>query len=31
VIALSGCIGTVMAIALAVRWATRAAPPAGRS
>jgi hypothetical protein len=31
VIALSGCIGTVMAIALAVRWATRAAPLAGRS
>ncbi len=31
VIALSGCIGTVLAIALAARWATRAAPLAGRS
>jgi len=31
VIALSGCIGTVIAVALAARWAARTMPVAGRT
>jgi len=31
VIALSGCLGTAVAILLAARWTTRAAPVAGRT